>query len=64
MDRATEAREIAPDRYLTKFYGLSTDTKKTERIANGSIFIEMDTGDTYFFDEENIRWIKVGGINA
>lgn len=64
MDRATEAMEIAPDRYLTKFYGLSTDTKKTERIANGSIFIEMDTGDTYFFDEENTRWIKAGGSNA
>lgn len=63
MDRAVDAREIAPDRYLKKIYGLSTDTKETANIANGSLFIEMDTGDAYFFDEENTRWLKVDGSN-
>ena len=64
MDRAVDAREIAPNLYIKKFYGLSTDTKKTENIANGSIFIEMDTNDAYWFDEEHSRWLKVGGSNA
>ena len=30
---------------------LSTDTKPTDGIANGSACIEMDTGDVYMFNE-------------
>lgn len=37
-------------------YGLSTDTKPTDNIVNGSKFIEMDTSTTYFFDQENTEW--------
>lgn len=45
-------------------YGLSTDTKPTREynnssIVNGSVFIEMDTGDAYFYDEENELWKEV-----
>lgn len=40
--------------------GLSTDEKPTEindnLIANGSIFVEIDTQKIYFFDEENQEW--------
>lgn len=36
--------------------GLSTDTKPTENIGNGTIFIEMDTKKIYFYDEENEIW--------
>ena len=40
--------------------GLSTDTKPTEinerKVANGSVFIEIDTGDLYFFDFDNQEW--------
>lgn len=60
MYRATEAKELAPNLYLKEFYGLSTDTKPTENLANGSVFIEMDTSDVYFFDEENTVWLKAG----
>lgn len=38
------------------FYGLSTDTKPTTHIVNGSVFIEMDTATLYFFDQENTEW--------
>lgn len=38
---------------------LSTDEKKTEGIANGSVCIEMDTGDVYFFDKSGSQWIKL-----
>jgi len=42
-------------------FGLSTDTPKpTEGIANGSCFIEMDTGKIYFFDAENTTWYEWG----
>lgn len=39
---------------------LSTDSKPTARIANGSTLIEMDTGDIYMFDEAGNEWVKVG----
>lgn len=40
------------------FYGLSTDTKPTENIVNGSAFIEMDTGTLYFFDQAGKTWLE------
>lgn len=39
------------------YYGLSTDSKPTEGVANGSAFVEMDTSKLYFFDLENVTWI-------
>lgn len=36
---------------------LSSDIKPTD-VANGSVLIEMDTGDVYQFDEEGSRWLK------
>lgn len=37
---------------------LSSDNKPND-VANGSILIEMDTGDVYQFDEENSIWLKL-----
>lgn len=40
--------------------GLSTDQKPTEdRMPNGSSFLEMDTGNVYFWDKENQQWRSV-----
>jgi hypothetical protein len=40
--------------------GLSTDTKPTEidgkTIANGSVFVEIDTQKIFFFDETSKEW--------
>lgn len=40
--------------------GLSTDEKPTEigekTIANGSVFIEIDTQKIFFFDETSKEW--------
>ena len=35
---------------------LSSDNKPND-VANGSILIEMDTGNVYMFDETGKRWI-------
>lgn len=40
------------------FKGLSTDTKPTACAIN-SMFLELDTGDFYYFDGSD--WHKVGG---
>lgn len=39
-------------------YCLSTDTKPTDNIGNGSILAEIDTGDVYFFNETAGAWVK------
>ena len=46
-----------------EIYGLSTDEKPTvtfqnHKIINASLYIEMDTGNAYFYDEENAQWYQ------
>lgn len=41
----------------TKGYCLSSDTKPTEGVGNGSVLIEMDTSTLFFFDAENGEWL-------
>lgn len=46
---------------------LSTDTKPTEGIHNGSTLIEIDTGKKFLFDEVASAWNEITGsalINA
>lgn len=43
---------------IQKFRGLSTDTKPSG-IANGSEFLAMDTGVTYYYDEDGTEWVTV-----
>ena len=38
--------------------GLSTDEKPTEKIGNGSTFIEIDTSKIFFFDAESNEWVE------
>ena len=42
---------------------LSTDTKPTSKIANGSCLIEMDTGKVYFYDQAGGTWREFGGAS-
>ena len=39
--------------------GLSTDEKPVERVGNGSIFIEIDTGKVFLYDAENKVWREI-----
>lgn len=41
-----------------EYKGLSTDDKPTD-CATNSIFLELDTGDFYYFTGE--AWAKIGG---
>ena len=42
-------------------WGNSTDVKPTEDVANGSIFVEMDTSTVYTFDYASTEWQPWGG---
>lgn len=56
-DAGGELRSVV----LSEMRGLSTDEKPTQNVANGSSFIEMDTGRIFFFDEANGRWLDFTG---
>lgn len=44
---------------ITELIGLTTDSKPTaESIGLYSLFLELDTGDVYYFDGS--EWQKVG----
>lgn len=42
------------------YFGLKDDPKPTAGVPNGSDFIEIDTGDVYFYDadENGSGWTK------
>ena len=42
-----------------EYRGLSKDTKPTENIINGALFIEIDTGKFYMFDLESAQWKEI-----
>ena len=44
-----------------EYCGLSTDTKPETGIATGSIFVEVNTGKVYFFNEAGAsgsKWVE------
>ena len=60
MIEILESKKVRTNKTYYEFAGLSTDTKQTEKVATGSTFLEVDTGDVYLFDAENSIWHKVG----
>lgn len=59
----TCASNVEGKRSPQEFFGLSKDEKPVGKvnnikIPNGSVFIEIDTGRIYAFDEENQLWIE------
>ena len=45
-------------RKYNEFAGTSLDTKPTIGIGTGSIFIEVDTGKVFFYNEEGNTWVE------
>ena len=54
-----EAMNAADEKVLIEAVCLSTDSKPTDGIANGSLVIEMDTGKIYAFNEAGATWIEL-----
>lgn len=63
MIRILEERIIEGNKKYIEAMGLSTDSKPTAGIVTGSVFVEVDKSDAYFFNETSGAWVKVGGSN-
>lgn len=51
-------KSIQNGKHLAEGFCLSTDTKPTNQIANGSILVEIDTGNVFFFNEDASTWVE------
>lgn len=60
MIRVTDARPVQNGvATYFEYAGIHTDTKPTEKVATGSLFVEVDTGDVYIYDEASTTWNKL-----
>lgn len=60
MVRITVENNFVNDKRYIEAFGLSTDTKPTEGIITGSVFVEVDTSKAFFFDEDGATWREAG----
>ena len=58
------ARENGDMLYYLEIAGASDETKPTSGIVDGSIFVETDTGDVYFYSESGGDWVKQFSFQA
>ena len=63
MIRNIVERQIGGDKKYIEAAGLSTDTKPTDGIITGSMFLEVDTGGVHGFDEVASKWSRIGGTS-
>lgn len=49
---------MIPGGRVNEYRGLSTDTKPTVHVPNGSTFYEFDTVEVYVFNENTQTWVK------
>lgn len=59
MITITNVKKVSGNKSLVDIACSSTDTKPTE-FMNGSMAIEVDTGDVYIYDEAEAEWNKIG----
>lgn len=60
MIRAIVDRAFTPEKKYVELFGLSTDAKPTSGIVTGSVFVEVDTGKAYLFNEAASTWVEQG----
>lgn len=47
---------MIPGGRINVYFGLSTDTKPDTHVPNGSVYYEMDSGNVFFYDQDNAQW--------
>ena len=69
MVRIIEERIMTEDGLkYAELAGLKDDTKPTGGLVTGSLFLEVDTGDVYAYDEEAVSpaepWGKIAALGG
>lgn len=59
--RVIERKWMESGKDYVEVAGTSTESKPTEGLVTGSLFLEVDTGTVYAFDETTETWNQIGG---
>lgn len=61
----TNVKDVHPDgAAYVELAGLSTDDKPISYFATGSLFLEVNTGDVYAYDEASSEWSLVCSLGG
>lgn len=58
--RIVSEQPCADGKYIRTYFGASTESKPTTDIADGSVFVEVDTGKAYLYNETTSAWVEQG----
>ena len=56
--RTNVTTAYADGKKQVEIFGTSSETKPTTGIAFGSVFIEVDTGKAFLFNESTSAWVE------
>lgn len=59
MVRITNETTYPANKRYIEAFGLSTDSKPTSGVITGSVFVEVDMGKAYLFNEASSTWVEV-----
>lgn len=54
-----EVKEDGTVLNIANLFGTSSDSKPTTGYANGTVFLEVDTGKIYLFNENTSTWVEM-----
>lgn len=60
MVRITNETTYPANKRYIEAWGLSTDSKPTTGIVTGSVFVEVNTGKVFLFNEDSSAWVEQG----
>lgn len=59
MRTLVESKFVDGKKYV-EIYGTSSESKPTDGIVTGSVFVEVNTGKVFLFNEDSSSWVEVG----
>ena len=65
MIRVIKRKETVDGPQYFEMAGLHDDTKPAGvHLCTGSLFLEVDTGDVYAYDEDGSEWDKIAALGG
>lgn len=58
--RALVENKFSDNKKYVELYGTSSESKPTTGIVMGSVFVEVNTGKVFLFNEDASAWVEVG----
>ena len=56
--RIVSEQFCADGKYIRTYFGNSSESKPTSDLADGSVWVEVDTGKAFLFDESATDWVE------